>query len=119
MSNPVDTSVAYGGHSGQVGMKRDPMVGKKIGGINVFGGGLALYDASKKLLGAVGVSGDSSCADHNIAWRTRQALGLNHVPNGVGPNGTDGIVYTVGNGWAHPVCSEDAKTIAVRIGAGN
>jgi uncharacterized protein GlcG (DUF336 family) len=119
MSNPVDTSVAYGGNDKLFGTKNDPMVGKKIGGINVFGGGLALYDASGKLLGGIGVSGDSSCADHNIAWRTRQSLMLDHVPSGVGiPANTDGIVYTAGNGWAHPVCSEDAKNIAITIGAG-
>ncbi|MFZ2725460.1 MAG: heme-binding protein [Methylococcaceae bacterium] len=118
MSNPVDTSVAYGGNASHFGAKGDPMVGKKIGGINVFGGGLALYDASGKLLGAVGVSGDSSCADHNIAWRTRKNLALDNVPSGVGPGGKDGIDYTVGSGWAHPVCSQDAKDIAVRIGAG-
>ena len=44
---------------------------QNFGGVNVFGGGLALYDARGQLLGAIGVSGDSSCADHNIAWRTR------------------------------------------------
>ena len=30
----------------------DPMVGGRIGGVNVFGGGLALYNASGKLVGA-------------------------------------------------------------------
>src|SRR3954471_705033 len=70
-SNPVDTSVAYGGASTQFGMANDPMVGKRIGGVNVFGGGLGLYGAGKKLVGGVGVSGDTSCADHSIAWRVR------------------------------------------------
>ena len=42
--------------------------------MNVFGGGLALYDAAGTLVGGLGVSGDSSCADHNIAWRTRNTL---------------------------------------------
>jgi uncharacterized protein GlcG (DUF336 family) len=65
-SNPVDTAVAYGGDPKLRGTARDPMVGKKIGGVNVFGGGLALYDGSG-VIGAVGVSGDTSCADHNIA----------------------------------------------------
>ena len=37
-----------------------------LGGINVFGGGLALYNSDGRLLGGLGVSGDSSCADHNI-----------------------------------------------------
>src|SRR6185295_4224279 len=39
-SNPVDTGVAYAGPSENYGKPNDPMVGKKIGGINVFGGGL-------------------------------------------------------------------------------
>ena len=59
------------------------MVGGRIGGVNVFGGGLALYNASGRLLGGLGVSGDSSCADHNIAWRTRNTLNLDYVPRGV------------------------------------
>jgi hypothetical protein len=40
-SNPVDPEVAYGGPSSRYGTDEDPMVGKKIGGVNVFGGGLA------------------------------------------------------------------------------
>src|ERR1035441_8699407 len=82
-SNPVDTHVAYGGNATHYGQSDDPMVGGKIGGVNVFGGGLALYNAQKVLIGAIGVSGDSSCADHNIAWRTRNGLGLDYVPAGV------------------------------------
>jgi uncharacterized protein GlcG (DUF336 family) len=117
-SNPVDTSAAYKGPSQNYGQHNDPLVGLKVGGVNVFGGGLALYNKSGKLVGAVGVSGDSSCADHNIAWRTRMGLGLDNVPSGVGPGGKDGIDYTVGSGWAHPVCSADAKSIAEKIGAG-
>ena len=75
-SNPVDTQVAYGGPSSNYGAPQDPMVGHKIGGVNVFGGGLALYGVGKKIVGGVGVSGDTSCADHNIAWRVRNGLGL-------------------------------------------
>ena len=82
-SNPVDTTAAYKGPSNLYGLSNDPLVGAKIGGVNVFGGGLALYDASHNLLGAIGVSGDSSCADHNIAWRTRNNLKLDYVPAGV------------------------------------
>lgn len=118
-SNPVDTEVAYKGPSAKYGQSNDPLVGKKIGGVNVFGGGLALYDASGKIVGAVGVSGDSSCADHNIAWRTRTTLGLDNVPGGVGPNGTDGIDYSQSSGWAHPLCAVGGEDeVAVSIGAG-
>jgi uncharacterized protein GlcG (DUF336 family) len=50
------------------------MVGNVIGGVNVFGGGLALYGPGQKIVGGVGVSGDTSCADHDIAWRVRNNL---------------------------------------------
>ena len=127
-SNPVDTSVAYGGNAQQFGRSNDPMVGSRIGGVNVFGGGLALYGEGGKLLGGVGVSGDSSCADHNIAWRVRNGLGLDHVPAGVSPDGTrkDNIVYDItaqsgqmpgvsASGWGHPACSALATTIAADL----
>jgi len=116
-SNPVDPAVAYGGSAAQYGLVNDPMVGKKIGGINVFGGGLALYDKSGRILGGLGVSGDSSCADHNIAWKTRSNLKLDFVPGGVSPTKDDNIVYDISggksaSGWGHPECSADATSIA-------
>jgi uncharacterized protein GlcG (DUF336 family) len=110
-SNPVDTGVAYQGPASQFGQTDDPMVGHRIGGINVFGGGLALYDIKGNLLGAVGVSGDTSCADHNIAWRTRHTLLLDYVPGGVSAKGDDNINYqglvpipSVPNDFSHPIC---------------
>ena len=117
-SNPVNVEAAYRGPSQNYGTKSDPLVGQKIGGVNVFGGGLALYDADGKLQGGIGVSGDSSCADHNIAWRTRKTLGLDHVFQGVSAaNGDDNIIYDItgsasASGWGHPVCSQAAKDIA-------
>lgn len=119
-SNPVDTSVAYGGSSEKIGTEMDPMVGKKIGGVNVFGGGLALYDASGTLLGAIGLSGDSSCADHIIAWKLRHALKLDKVPGGVSPTKDDNIVFDItdgksAGGWGHPVCSADATKIGTDL----
>ncbi|WP_024955698.1 GlcG/HbpS family heme-binding protein [Sulfurospirillum arcachonense] len=116
-SNPVDTKVAYGGSSEKIGTKNDPMVGKKIGGVNVFGGGLALYTKKGKLIGALGVSGDSSCADHNIAWKLRSALKLDYVPAGVSSDKNDNIVYDITNGasaggWGHPSCAEASTKIA-------
>ena len=124
-SNPVDTNVAYGGNPANNGQSNDPMVGGRIGGINVFGGGLALYNASGRLVGGIGVSGDTSCADHNIAWRARNTLNLDHVPAGVSPDTSrkDNIVYDItsqpgqmpgvsASGWGHPVCSAAATTIA-------
>jgi uncharacterized protein GlcG (DUF336 family) len=70
-SNPVDGKQAYAGNSDKFGTKNDPLVGRVIGGVNVFGGGLVLVNAADQIVGAVGVSGDTSCADHNIARRVR------------------------------------------------
>jgi len=127
-SNPVSTDVAYGGNSGNNGQANDPMVGGKIGGVNVFGGGLALYNSAHVLVGAIGVSGDSSCADHNIAWRTRNGLGLDSVPAGVSGDAArpDNIVYDItpqsgqmpgvsAHGWGHPECSAAATAIAAAL----
>jgi uncharacterized protein GlcG (DUF336 family) len=127
-SNPVDTGVAYKGPSTKYGTAQDPMVGNKIGGVNVFGGGLALYGSGHVIMGAVGVSGDTSCADHNIAWRVRHNLGLDNLA-GVGgvsgdPTRPDNIVYDItpnpnggtgksAGGYGHPMCAppSDASTL--------
>src|SRR5207302_11422081 len=127
-SNPVDTDVAYGGDPANNGQPGDPMVGGRIGGVNVFGGGLALYNSNHKLVGALGVSGDSSCADHNIGWRTRHTLLLDYLPGGVSgdPGRPDNIVYDItpqagqqegvsASGWGHPKCSVAATTIAAGL----
>lgn len=116
-SNPVDTDVAYGGTSERMGTEKDPMVGKKIGGVNVFGGGLTLYDSTGKLLGALGVSGDSSCADHVIAWKVRDGLNLDYIPGGVSATKDDNIAYdikdgTSKSGWGHPGCAPGVEEIA-------
>ena len=120
-SNPVNTDVAYRGPATNYGMANDPMVGGVIGGVNVFGGGLALYGPGKVLVGGVGVSGDTSCADHMIAWRVQNNLGLDHLL-GVGgvnamtdPNHPDNIIYDIkanpnggtgisAGGYGHPAC---------------
>src|SRR6476661_8938861 len=98
-SNPVDTDVAYKGPSSRFGTSQDPMEGNKIGGVNVFGGGLALYAAGKKIVGGVGVSGDTSCADHNIAWRVRNNLGFDHLSGVGGVSGDamrpDNIIFDI------------------------
>src|SRR3984885_195912 len=110
-SNPVSTRVAYQGPAANFGQANDPMVGERIGGVNVFGGGLALYNSKKVLIGAVGVSGDTSCADHNISWRTRHSLLLDFVPGGVSGAGDDNINYiglvpvpSLANDFSHRIC---------------
>jgi uncharacterized protein GlcG (DUF336 family) len=105
-SNPVDPKVAYAGKASDFGTRKDPMIGKRIGGINVFGGGLALYAPSGKLLGGLGLSGDTSCSDHIKAWKLRHALNLDNVPDGVAPSHTDNIIYQDAtlDGFEHPTC---------------
>lgn len=124
-SNPVSTDVAYGGNSANYGTPNDFMVGKKSGGVNVFGGGLALYNAQRKVIGAIGASGDTSCADHLIAWRVRNLLVLDYVNGGVSGDGAhpDNIIYDVvanpaggtgksGGGFGHPTCLGEAAAAA-------
>jgi hypothetical protein len=65
------------------------------------------------------------CADHNIAWRTRNTLALDYVPGGVSgdPTRPDNIVYDItpqagqmpgvsASGWGHASCSPAATDIA-------
>jgi len=76
-------------------------IGKVCGGTIVFGGGLPLYKGQTRV-GALGVSGDTSCTDHEIAKRMRQAAGLD--PKGLP---SDDILYTAADGpspFAHPLC---------------
>src|SRR5438067_11923069 len=101
-SNPVDTSAAYAGPSLLYGTAQDPMVGSKNGGVNVFGGGLGLYAAEHKLVGGVGVSGDTSCADHNIAWRVRHTLGLDHMAASASQPAVPGPASLFANDSTHP-----------------
>jgi uncharacterized protein GlcG (DUF336 family) len=124
-SNPVNTEAAYGGDADDYGTADDFMVGKRIGGVNVFGGGLALYNAAGEIIGAVGVSGDTSCADHNIGWKLRDALALDFVPGGVSATGDDNIIYDIGadgvseSGFGHPECSVEATGIGNNLPASN
>jgi len=124
-SNPVVEDQAYSGQAGRWGTVNDPLVGKKIGGVNVFGGGLALYGTGHVIMGAVGVSGDTSCTDHDTAWRLRHNLGFDHMAaggalaavGGVSGDATrpDNIIYDITanpnggtgvskGGFGHPMC---------------
>ncbi len=124
-SNPVNTAVAYAGNAADYGTAMDPMVNQKIGGVNVFGGGLGLYNSSGTLVGAIGVSGDTSCTDHIIAWKVRNALGLDRLDvnptAGVSPTHDDNIIFDItgshGNfdskgGFGHPECGFGERPIA-------
>ena len=68
-------------------------IGYVPGGIITFGGGVPLYQGGQ-VIGGLGVSGDTSCADHAVAYKMRRSAGLNGIPGGVGPGGTDNISYS-------------------------
>ena len=122
-TNPPNGPLLYAGDASTYGSANDPLVGQRVGGVVTFGGGLALYDGNS-VVGGLGVSGDTSCADHNVAWRIRQALGLDKVPNGPGPDHNDEIIYDVepdktsASGYGHPVCKGTEPEIAEQIHSG-
>ncbi len=89
-------------------LPQDIGVGFVAGGVITFGGGVALYSGGN-VVGGLGVSGDTSCADHAIAYRMRHLAGLDGIPAGAGLNGTDNIVYLTpteppNTGFAQPHC---------------
>jgi uncharacterized protein GlcG (DUF336 family) len=110
-SNPVDATVAYQGKASDFGTSKDPLVGARIGGVNVFGGGLALYKEGRKI-GAIGVSGDTSCTDHVVAWKVRASTAFATVPafgpfdamiQDITPNPNGGTGNSA-SGFGHPKC---------------
>jgi uncharacterized protein GlcG (DUF336 family) len=105
---PPNPQAAFGDAS-SFGQANDPIVGKAVGGIVVFGGGLALYSAKGEILGGLGLSGDTSCADHVIAWKVRHELHLDAVPMGPSPDHNDNMILDIQNGvsasgFGHPAC---------------
>jgi uncharacterized protein GlcG (DUF336 family) len=111
-SNPVSTDVAYRGDPSLIGTPQDPMIGGRIGGVNVFGGGLALYDSSGKIIGGIGVSGDTSCRDHFVAWELRHGLQLDYVPGGVSGDTArpDNIVFDIPEAQGEPPSPNPGKS---------
>ena len=112
-SNPVDASKAYEGNPSLFGTTNDPLSGKNIGGVNVFGGGVALYNASGMKIGAVGASGDTSCRDHAFAYRLRLALGLANQPNDEGLK----LVATPAALFEQPACGVADPTASPKNGS--
>ena len=124
VSNPAVPVDLYAGPISRWGTASDPLNGETVGGVIDFGGGLGLYDKSG-VVGGLGASGNTACADHNIAWRIREKLHLDMVPNGPSPMHNDAIVYDVGpdgksmSGWGHPRCGGlGAAQVAQSIHAG-
>ena len=129
-SNPVNTDVAYGGNPAHYGQAersdgRRPHRRRQ----RVRRRARALQRAAARWSARIGVSGDSSCADHNIAWRDaqhaeprlrarRRERRCRRAP--------DNIVYDItpqagqmpgvsAGGWGHPACSAAATAIAAAL----
>ena len=72
------------------------------GGMIFFGGGVPIYK-SGKIIGGLGISGDTSCTDHEIAKRVRTLAGLNPTGGAL----VDDITYSAADGatvFTHPLC---------------
>jgi uncharacterized protein GlcG (DUF336 family) len=65
------------GNLGQASQPGGPLYNIEVsnGGLITFPGGLPIKDASGKIIGAIGVSGDSVENDHTVAQAGVQALG--------------------------------------------
>src|SRR5439155_15991000 len=62
-----------------------------------------LYDSGGKIVGGLGISGDTACTDHEIAKRVRDEAGMN-PPGGAS---VDDISYSSTDGasvFTHPLC---------------
>ena len=75
-------------------------IGSVVGGMITFGGGVALY-SNGQVIGGLGVSGDTSCADHAVAYRMRTQAALNGTPT------PDNINYYTGLGAGGLITSPD------------
>jgi uncharacterized protein GlcG (DUF336 family) len=107
-SAPPNPNAVFG-NPAMFGTTNDPMVGKAIGGIIVFAGGLPLYSNDGKIVGGLGLSGDTSCTDHVIAWKVRHELHLDAVPMGPTAEHNDNMILDFYNGqsqsgFGHPSC---------------
>lgn len=81
----------------------DPKSSEKVcGGAIAFGGGVPLYK-NGHIIGGLGISGDTPCADHEIAKRIRHFAGLEPK----GGSATDDITYSKVDRpsiYSHPLC---------------
>jgi uncharacterized protein GlcG (DUF336 family) len=76
--------------------------GRICGGAIAFGGGVPLY-RNKTRVGGLGLSGDTACADHEIAKRIRHLAGLDPEKGEF----ADDITYSAADGasvFSHPLC---------------
>ena len=93
--------------------RMDATNGMVCGGSIAFGGGVPLYK-DKTRVGGLGTSGDTACADHEIAKRIRH---LAHLDPEKGEFADD-IIYTSADGpspFAHPLCANTWRN-GVKVG---
>ena len=89
------------------------MVGKLLGGVIAFGGGLSSGSAATPHAPVI-----------NVAWRVWHAQGLDHVPARVSPDRNDGIIYdmlpdkTSASAYGHATCKGIEAQVAEQIHAG-
>jgi uncharacterized protein GlcG (DUF336 family) len=113
--NVLDSQAAYAGNYKSFGTPNDPMIGTRVGGTITFGGGLALYSGNT-VVGGLGLSGDTACTDHSVAYATRGATipsggstvpGLNMAPPGTHP--LDMLTFATNANMTngHPSCPND------------
>jgi uncharacterized protein GlcG (DUF336 family) len=92
----------------------DPNVDLKVcGGGIAFGGGVPLYK-NGRIVGGLGISGDTPCTDHEIAKRVRHYAGLDPAK---GPSADD-IQYAKADGpsiYTHPLCPNTYRD-GVKVG---
>jgi len=100
--NPLDPGPAYKGPYSKYGSAGDPMVGERIGGTITFGGGFGLYRGGSTVVGGLGLSGDTACADHSTAYVLRGLLKM-------APTATFLDKITLGP-TGHPHCPNDGGT---------
>lgn len=96
-SNPFDPDLVAPPSSGAGGQNQI------AAGLIFFGGGVPLYNSAGKIIGGLGISGDTSCADHEIAKRVRNLASLNPTGGAL----ADDITYSAVDGaspFSHPFC---------------
>ena len=106
-SAPPNAQAVFGPAT-SFGTPNDPMVGKADRWRDRFRRRTASVRKGK-IVGGLGLSGDTSCADHVIAWKVRHQLQLDSVPMGVSPEHNDNMILDWSNnnspsGYGHPTC---------------
>ena len=118
-SNPANfTMTQADGFTHYFGTSQDPMMGLIPGGISVTGGGVALYPDNGLKEGGLGISGDTTCTDHIVAWKIRYAIKLDYIPGGPAAGATPGQTtdnMTFSGPYRHPSCSTKEKNVIKQL----